>query len=393
MPLPPALRFWSLDALRGICASVVFLSHWHLWAQFPPHGIIENGIQRLLSGTLAAYTAIAWPTGGNHPAVICFFVLSGFCIHFPFARAAFDGRQQTKWGSFYGRRFLRIMPVYWTACLMGFVFVSAELIAPSGNALLEHYSLSSPVDVIVRLLAVTDFYPKEILAGNGPLATVGIEIVLYALYPLFYLAALRGHWIALGILFLGLEGAGLALLPHLSPVWVYNSVFMYSLFWYAGALAAEYFTRRGPRSFLRPLVASWIAFVGINHAPHFYGLSVIKQDLFGLVCVYVVLQCLYIETRYGAAARNGVVRALRYAGQVSYSLYVVHTPALLLGTWLLIRFGITSYSIQLVVTLVAAIAATLVVHYGIERVFYRPRGRDDRTRGSVIRAMSPQAAK
>jgi peptidoglycan/LPS O-acetylase OafA/YrhL len=392
MSLPPARRFWSLDALRGVCALVVFLSHWHLWAQFTPHGRFETSVHRAMDWILATFTAVAWPTGGNHPAVICFFVLSGFCIHYPFARARRDGGDEKSWGLFYGRRFLRIMPVYWIAALMGFVLVSAEILHPSGSPLLAHHSDSSPADVLVRLFAATDFVPREILAGNGPLSTVGIEIVLYALYPLFFLAVGRGHWVSLAILSVALEGIGLILLPHVSPYWVYNSVFMYTIFWYAGALTAHYFVQNGARSFARELIITWIAFVLLNHAPHFYGLSVLKQNLFGLLCTYVVLQCLHAETSHATVALNAPVRALRYAGQVSYSLYVVHTPALLLATWALIQLGMTSYSLQLIVTMASTLIATLVVHYGIERVFYRPRGRNEVPAPVFNRTTSPPSA-
>jgi peptidoglycan/LPS O-acetylase OafA/YrhL len=391
MSLPPARRFWSLDALRGVCALVVFLSHWHLWAQFAPHGWMETAAHRAMDWILATFTAVAWPTGGNHPAVICFFVLSGFCIHYPFARATREQGGEKSWRLFYGRRFFRIMPVYWTAALMGFVLVSAEILHPSGSSLLAHHSDSSPADALIRLFAATDFVPREILAGNGPLSTVGIEIVLYALYPLFFLAVARGHWMPLGILSVALEGVGLILLPHFSPYWVYNSVFMYTIFWYAGALTAHYFVQNGTRSFARELIVTWIAFILLNQVPHFYGLSVLKQNLFGLLCVYVVLQCLHAETSHATVALKPPIHTLRYAGQVSYSLYVVHTPTLLLATWALIRLGVTSYSVQLLVTMASALTATLVVHYGIERVFYRPRGQSRPAAPGITRVTSPQS--
>jgi peptidoglycan/LPS O-acetylase OafA/YrhL len=382
-------RFWTLDALRGICALVVFLSHWHLWAQFAPAGVVERGLHRAMDSILAGFTALAWPTGGNHPAVICFFVLSGFCIHYPFARGLRgDPGTTASWRDFYRRRFFRIMPVYWTAALLGLVFVSAELRQPSGDGLLALHSQSSPTDVLIRLSATTDLVPREILAGNAPLSTVGIEILLYLAYPVFFWAARRRQWVALGAVFFGFEGAGLALLSRVSSFWIYNSLFMYGVFWYAGALTADYFVRHGTRSYRHALVFSWAGFVLLNAAPHFYGLSVLKQNLWGLVCVFGVLQCLHLETRFASAVTKLPVRVLCFTGEISYSLYAVHTPALLLATWALIHFGVASYSMQLAVTLAAAIAVTLIVYYAIERTFYRPRTRVPIGPARSIRAAS-----
>ena len=84
-PLPP-VRLWSLDVLRGICAGVVFLSHWHLWSDFAPATELEAIIHRIGDYLHDTLTLLTWPTGGHHPAVLGFFVLSGFCIHYPFER-------------------------------------------------------------------------------------------------------------------------------------------------------------------------------------------------------------------------------------------------------------------------------------------------------------------
>src|SRR3954453_520876 len=77
-------RLWSLDVLRGLCAGIVFLSHWHLWSNFAPHGSTERAIRTVSEKVHEAVTLFTWPTGGHHPAVLGFFVLSGFCIHYPF---------------------------------------------------------------------------------------------------------------------------------------------------------------------------------------------------------------------------------------------------------------------------------------------------------------------
>ena len=189
---PP--RLWSLDVLRGGCALVVFLSHWHLWSSFVPRGTFERFVRELGENCYAAFVTLTWPTGGHHPAVICFFVLSGFCIHYPFAKRAHDGQALAGWRDYFRRRFLRIMPAYWAACALGLAFVAAETLHPSGSPLLALHALSPLEEVAVRLTGLSGLYPREVFAGNYLLNTVAVEIVMYALYPWFHALAARGHW-------------------------------------------------------------------------------------------------------------------------------------------------------------------------------------------------------
>src|SRR5512135_3200517 len=102
-------RYWTLDVLRGVCALTIFVSHWILWARFTPQGGIETALYRGLHAITDTFAWLFWPKGGNHAAVICFFVLSGFCIHIAYARDAQSGRRDIPWRRFYWRRFLRIM--------------------------------------------------------------------------------------------------------------------------------------------------------------------------------------------------------------------------------------------------------------------------------------------
>jgi peptidoglycan/LPS O-acetylase OafA/YrhL len=387
----PVPRFWTLDALRGLCALVVFLSHWHLWSDFAPQGRVEQGIHATLAWCNNSFNLLAWPTGGNHPAVICFFVLSGFCIHYPFERRVRAGSTALDWREHYRRRFWRIMPVYWGAALLGLGLVAAEASHRSGNPLLALHSLASADEIAARLLGVYGIYPREILAGNYPLNTVAVEMVIYAVYPWFHFQAVRDRWCALGATFIGLQFAGLALLAWITPFWVFNSVLMLGVFWYAGAFAARVFVVGGTRSYARELLLAWLVFLALKAIPHFYGLNVLKQNAWGLVCTFGLLQCLHLEqARPAAAARPGSM-ALRYVGEVSYSLYVVHAPAIMLASWLLLRLGSANYLVQLTTTLALSLAATVAMHYGVERIFYRPRAGRHSTVNNPSSATAPTA--
>jgi len=374
---PPAAqppRLWSLDVLRGGCALVVFLSHWHLWSSFAPQGSFERFLRAFGENGYAAFVTLAWPTGGHHPAVICFFVLSGFCIHYPFAKRAHDGLPLAGWRDYFRRRFLRIMPAYWAACGLGLVFVAAESLHPSGSPLLALHAIAPPKEIAVRLTGLSGLYPREIFAGNYLLNTVAVEIVMYAFYPWFHRLALRGHWAGLGAAFVAMQAAAVLLLPYVTPFWVFNSVLMLGLFWYLGALAAEGFVRYGARLRGGWFLLAWAAFLGLKAVPHFYGLNILRQGVWALVCALGILWALRREELHPESRDRPAIVALRFSGRISYSLYAVHTPAIMLATWvLLVGVGHENYLVQLAANLVASVAATLLSYYVVERVFYRPR--------------------
>ncbi len=373
---PP--RFWSLDALRGGCALVVFLSHWHLWSNFPPRGEFERGLRFTLDEIYHAISGITWPTGGHHPAVLGFFVLSGFCIHFPFEwKLRHAPATPPVWRDYFRGRFWRIMPVYWAACGLGLIFVAAQHFWPVADPTLQLHARSTLAHVLIRFTGLAGVYPDEIIAGNYLLNTVAVEMVMYAAYPLIHRFAVRGAWLGLGLGFLFMQGTAVLLLIWVTPYWVFNSVFMLGIFWYAGALAAHLFVSRGWRATGAQFGAAWAFFLltKLELVPPFYGLNLIKQAAWGLVCMLGITWALRVEERRPAPGTGPVIGGLRFAGRISYALYAVHTPVIMLTSWALwLGFGWRNYLVQLAATLVASLAVTLLVHHGIERRFYRPRG-------------------
>ena len=367
---PP--RLWSLDALRGACAGIVFLSHWHLWANFPPRGAVEQAVRAVGETFHESFTTLAWPTGGHHPAVLGFFVLSGFCIHFPFEWRARAGRAAPDWKDYFRRRFWRIMPVYWAACSLGLAFVIVEALHPSGSKLLHVHATATTTDVVVRFAGLAGLYPHEIFAGNYILTTVAVEMLMYAIYPLFYRFAVRGAWRGLGVTFLGLHLAAIPLLSFVTPFWVFSSPLMLGIFWYAGALAAHLFLAGRARVSAFWFLLSWCGFLALKATPSFYGLNLLKQAAWGLVCVLGLLWVIRQEQLRPRWGDRAIAVGLRRTGDLSYSLYAMHTPAVMLASWALLRTGAQNYFAQLATTLAASLAATLAVHYGIERRFYRP---------------------
>ena len=197
-------------------------------------------LHRWLDYTFWAFVSLAWPTGGQHPALVGFFVLSGFCVHHPFECRIGQPGPSVRWSDYFIRRGWRIMPVYWSGALLGLLVVAAVHLQPTENLLLGLHTAATPAQVAARLGGYSGLWPEEIFAGNYILSTVGVEILIYAVYPLFFVAASAGRWRLLGIIAIGLQVLALVLEPYVNPYVLFSSVLIMALFWYMGALVAHW---------------------------------------------------------------------------------------------------------------------------------------------------------
>lgn len=102
------MHFEGLDAYRGIAALLILVYHVYQYsgqATGAQASVYEGTPWHLLFDGLAA--AMSW-----------FFVLSGFLIFLPFARAAIDGEGALSIRSFLIGRAIRILPVYYLAIIV-----------------------------------------------------------------------------------------------------------------------------------------------------------------------------------------------------------------------------------------------------------------------------------
>lgn len=366
-------RYWSLDILRGVCALAVFLNHWILYSNLAPAGGVEEWLHRWLRHAYETFIVLFWPTGGQHPAVIGFFVLSGFCIHGPFARRLAQAGPAVNWRDYFVRRTLRIMPVYWAGALLGLLVVAAVHWRPTGDPLLGLHTAATPAQVAARLGGYSGLWPEEVYVGNVTLGSVAVEILIYLAYPLFYLAAAAGRWRLLGAGAIGLQVLTLFLWPYIEPIVLFGSVLVMALFWYLGALAAHLRVKRGWQVRGWWIAGSWLLFLILKQIPHFYGLNMLKQAVWGVICMLVLVWLLDWEKRHASRKDRAWARLARWFGAISYPLFAVHAPVILLVNWSLLTLtGTPSYGWQLALNLTLSLAVAVSVHRFIEQRYYRP---------------------
>jgi peptidoglycan/LPS O-acetylase OafA/YrhL len=357
-----------LDALRGLAALYVMLGHASglLWAGLSDS--VSNGDRGpALALAFTAHHLLRWP----HEAVLLFFLLSGFCIHYRQAKglASAPGPDQARprsigalldVRSYAQRRFRRLYPPLLLALALTLLFdylggqfnpgfYQGLTLSLSPTAPLPDHSLAT----LVGNLLLQPSFAVQPFGSNGPLWSLAFEAGFYLLYPVLLLASARmgasGMMIATALISLGAllmvpsstpaPGESLAAYQASGmPIWI-PILLMYWIVWAMGALVAEAHAGR-----IRVRGLNWLAalsmvglvvliitlgqFAARSGAWRFYDLA------WGAgLAVLLAFLLLSMPPRWGIGIERGA-RFLAPLGNISYSLYVVHLPWLvLISAW------------------------------------------------------------
>lgn len=277
-------RVSGLDSVRFICALWVFFGHGAAPALHNPFadGSFANFAFRGFFGNIWSGAA----------AVIIFFVISGFCIHYPFAGS--DKRPRLK--EFYTRRFLRLLvPV----------------------------AVAIPLSALIRV--------RLTLFQDSILWSLLAELIYYICYPLLRAAQLRfGSWRGIVIASFAVGFAVAAMNPSAGNYPSYGPAFNWLLglpCWLLGCLIAE------------------SARVGTLRHVSSAAIWVWRAAILGAACVCSVLRyhspigypwtlnlfavavALWLQREIALRQRVAPFAVLEWAGLWSYSLYLIHVPA------------------------------------------------------------------
>jgi peptidoglycan/LPS O-acetylase OafA/YrhL len=372
VPLAKSERVLALDAFRGLCALLVFLAHWNLWCRFHPandwSALLRIGFDQLDSW----YRALIWNTGGCHPGVIGFFVLSGYCIHQTHARLPGTGaRPAIRIRRFLFRRSLRIMPVYLYASFLGLAVCLLQSAAPVADPFVQYHSAYTATDLLLRFTSLSSVWPSEVMSGNTILGSVAAEIALYCTYPFVLRAGRLNRWPVLLIGCALLQIAVVRLTPPSHLVWAYNSPMMLALFFYFGAYLAHLRSHRTIlfRSAWLSVVAVWLTFILVREGVEFRHRALVLQGLWALCCVCILAGWMGLK----GPLHETICRPFVWLGKISYSLYATHSPAIFISTWLLLTLGLKNYLLQLTVALVLTFILTFAGYHFLESPYVKAR--------------------
>ena len=263
---------------------------------------------------------MAWlsiPTPFLGYAILLFFLISGFCIHYP--NTLSDSKPC--WKIYFKRRFWRIYPTYLIAILLTSVI--------SYFCHIQWGDIDWNFERILRVATVSQNYPP----GNGQfltnpsLWTIPLEIEFYVLYPLAFFCILKFGFFTLLILSVGFSVLGIYL-TKIGLQWVsFTSLFLWPS-WLLGAWIAS-LHRENKLSKLKifPVFSMLILFLIIALASRLQKWEEWTQYA-GWTGFYFALFLVFLRFEKNISRRreNLFLKSLAWLGQISFSLYLIHFP-------------------------------------------------------------------
>lgn len=324
-------HFLWIDLLRGASALAIVLFHvrinlWVGWKEIQLHPSAYSALDRA-----TAYLSVATPFFGA--AVMLFFLVSGFCVHFAYAA----GERPFQLGPYAKRRFFRIYPPY-------LAIVAVTLIVQQIVSIISNVNSSPWPDVVETIFMVQNYglSIKQIF-GNISLWSLPVEAELYLVYPLFlYFSLSYGYKKTL--FFIGLvSGIAFALslrfgdnigLLHFS-----RNFLLYWIIWCGGAFLAEAIkSERLPRWTVVHFIIMW-GLAGVGVLSSLKHLPANAQSLLWASFYFMLMLWGLSNPKIGNWPKQVMVPLL-WIGQLSYSLYLIHMPFFLLcGTLWQHQFG------------------------------------------------------
>jgi peptidoglycan/LPS O-acetylase OafA/YrhL len=378
-------RLEELDSLRGAAALVVVFHHTLMvlprFSDFTAGRTRPHGLGEMLM--FQTPLALLW---AGHAAVLLFFTLSGFVLALPWL----NGRAPT-YPVFAVRRIFRIWAPYMAVVGAVMLMLLTVRFPPlHGLSSWLNKSWNHPVtwDVLVQHILMTgedDFV-------DNPVWSLDWEMRISAVFPLLMLPLVR--WRAAG----GLAAGGLLLVAYFGFELVLkrpgqgDPVFLlYTLGFVVGAILAAC------QDQIRTLLAKpWAslglaaaAAVTLSRTPPFAW-----QDTPGeliMLAGAVALICAAIAP--GPLHRALLRPALKSLGRISYSLYLVHVPVILLAAhllhgrapvWAVMAIGVAG-------ALALATGVNRLVEESFDRLGRRLAGRLPVPAGSAKRAVAAPA--
>jgi peptidoglycan/LPS O-acetylase OafA/YrhL len=348
------LDLTTLDALRGLAALYVVLHHtrWLLWSGVEAFRADATGVSRIF-GMFPGLLRF------GIPPVMLFFLISGFCIHYRQAKRLNQSREARSIGEVmevrsYGfRRLRRLYPPFLFA-----IVLTAGLDAIGRQINPAYYQGQSAYDAINGYLfgggdhlAIGTLIGNLLMQSNLSVPTFGSDVALwslgieawfYVLYPALLWFSLRtgarGMLLSVAAFSLGAYG-----LSHLTqsvvPDWALR-VLSYWVIWAVGAAVAEAAAARWAPRWPVLLLPAGAVLLGVALFHELTGR--LGLDLLALSYTWAAgLAMLFAWVLLAAPARvcgllEGGARRIRFLGDISYSLYLVHVPwlAFLSAVWL-----------------------------------------------------------
>jgi peptidoglycan/LPS O-acetylase OafA/YrhL len=352
----------TLDFVRGAAALVVLFDHWH-HLFFVDYGQLNIGFSRH-----PLVSALYLVTSAGHQAVVIFFVLSGYLISKSVLKTF--ARNDWGWTTYLLNRLTRLWIVLIPALLLTAVLdhigmgihlpeASAIYAGRGGSRIISDVSLRTSFAIGLGNLAFLQTILVPTFGSDGALWSLANEFWYYILFPLTVLAIRRNRGWFIRLLY----GSTVLTIAY----FLKHGVIQGFPIWLLGTGLASV----SPAKVRIGKVTSWLCF--LTYVPIFYffskfnGLPAAYSD-FILGLFTVVLLWVVISSGSRPAPDNLSTRGIRTLSRFSYTLYLVHIPALTLAAACLLndsrwlpdtRHTIEAFGVLVVVVSVAFLLATV----------------------------------
>jgi peptidoglycan/LPS O-acetylase OafA/YrhL len=317
-------RQGGLDGLRGLAALLVFGVH--LWIYQLPNTV------QLSRDNLGEFVLFE-----SRVAFVMFFVLSGYLLYRPFARAALGESKPASIASYFVRRAARIMPAYYLALAGAIVLIATAGDVP-GRRQVERGEMP------MFLAFAQNYSPHTLLKLNAATWTLAIEVAFYVLLPIVALLVLKRFYGSLrgqlaviaSLVFVGLAWNALDWIAGWGPVASHSPPSFLPYFACGMLVALGVEAIRAGR--LRPLggratvalVAAAGAVLVLNGYWHASDSTPdgFLMELFADLPAAVAFGSLIAAMVVGTGAGLGWLGSapLAWFGQISYGFYLWHIP-------------------------------------------------------------------
>ena len=361
-------RYFEFDGLRGLLALWVAVAHLICWC----------GYGRMVGeGKLAKIWELL---AGAEPAAEAFIILSGFAI------ATLLQSEDVGYGRYMMRRAFRIYPVYLVCLLL------AYWLAPATGMLIDNLSWSSnyylgwqgeaqvnqnanpSAHLWTHLLLAHGLVPKPLLEGVSvtylmPAWSIGLEEQFYLAAPLL-LWALRRAWGVMAVLMLALAGQLFQSFWN-NPM---NASLPYSLPLFLVGIGSSYFAKW----FERDVVGSAKVSSAIVFAPIVVAVFLSHKPV--ALLIWVIAFSVSIGAWRTVVPQFGSLIAYclrhpvaQWLGGLSYSLYLLHWPLIIILLTFLHRYQPEmSQPMVFAFMMVVGVPVMLVLSWALHHVVEKP---------------------
>ena len=308
-------RIPVIDFLRGLSCLGVLLYHvrvdlWIGWWRISSYPHEYSSFAKAM-----AWLSIPTPFMGY--AVVLFFLISGFCIHYPNT----DGNASPSWKTYFIRRFWRIYPSYIAALLF-----TASI---SYLCLTIWEDKTWDMNKIFRVATLTQNYPPENgqFLTNPSLWTIPLELEFYLLYPLAFLFFSSQRSSLLWLVAFCMSGLSI-FLSYQGHIWLSFTAFFLWPIWLLGSWIGKlYRDQKIERIKLRYLLPINGFILGVAVISRYQNWESWAQyfawtTFYFFFFIFCLSHARFINRMIGTR----LTKAVSWVGKISFSLYLIHFP-------------------------------------------------------------------